>query len=95
MPAFERLVQELGPVAMLIDVTALEGWDAQGLWRDLRFDATHQNAFGPMAIVGDERWQGWGTKLSKPFFKAEMRFFRPEQIDGARHWLRGSANVTA
>ena len=88
VPEFERITRKRGRIAMLIDATGLEGWDLQGGWRDLKFDATHQDAFGPMAIISDERWQEWGTKLSKPFFRAPMRFFRPEEAHEARRWLQ-------
>jgi len=40
-----------------------------------------------VAIVGDRAWQEWGTRLSKPFFKAEMRYFERDKAADARAWL--------
>ena len=87
IPEFERVARERGKVPMMIDATTFQGWDLQGLWQDLKFDATHQDALGPMAVVGHSRWEEWAVKIARPFFKAEVRFYRPDQIDEARHWL--------
>lgn len=87
VPEFERIAQVRGRVAMLIDATKFEGWDLQGGWQDLKFDAAHQHQLGPMAIIAEERWKEWGTTLSKPFFSAEMHVFHPDEIEEARRWL--------
>ena len=89
VPAFERLVRaRTPPVPMLIDLGAqFSGWSLAGLWKELKFDAEHAEVFGPIAIVGDKRWEKWGTELSNPFFSAEMRFFEPAQRVQAERWL--------
>jgi hypothetical protein len=53
-------------------------------------DTTHQNDMGRVAIVGDRALQEWGTRLSKPTFKAEMRYFSRDQAAAAQAWLTGS-----
>ena len=55
------------------------GWDQPGLWRDFKFDARHQDSFGRIASVGDAKWKEWGTRLSDPLFRAEMKFFESSQ----------------
>ena len=91
-PFFERIAaQKGGPVPMLIELAPdFSGWDGGGLWRDLKFDVTHKDKFGRIAVVGDKRWEEWGTKLSDPLFpSAEMRFFAPEERNEAEIWARG------
>lgn len=87
VPEFERIARARGPVRMLIDLHDFHGWDLPGLWEDLKFDTTHQNDMGRVAIVGDRAWQEWGTRLSKPFFKAEMRYFDQNEARNAQAWL--------
>lgn len=88
VPEFEGLAARAGgPLRMLVELVDFQGWEPRALWDELRFDAAHRDAFGRMAVVGDKAWQEWGTKLSKPFFAAEMRFFEPSRIDAARDWL--------
>jgi hypothetical protein len=63
------------------------GWDAEGVWKDLKFDAKHQDEMDRIVIVGEKKWEEWSTKLSKPFFKADMRFFTSDRAGEARAWL--------
>lgn len=89
LPEFERIARAHGPVRMLIELHDFHGWDLPGLWEDLKFDTRHQNDMGRVAIIGDRAWQEWGARLSKPFFKAEMRYFDRGQAAAARAWLPG------
>jgi MFS superfamily sulfate permease-like transporter len=87
VPEFEQLAQARRPLRMLITLDDFHGWDLPGLWEELKFDTTHQKDMGRVAIVGAKAWQEWGTRLSKPFFKAEMRYFDRDQSTHARAWL--------
>lgn len=85
---FDRLAAEARPVRILIEMDNFRGWDIAGLWEDIKFDVSHYNDIGRVAIVGDKTWEEWGTTLSKPFTKAEMRYFDKSDKTEARNWLR-------
>ena len=91
VPLFERIAaREVGAVPMLIELLPdFAGWDLAGLWRDLKFDIRHKDQFGRIAIVGNRKWEEWGTKLFDPLFRAEMRFFPPDRLDEGEVWARG------
>jgi hypothetical protein len=95
VPQFERLsAREPGTVPMVIELAPdFSGWDLGGLWRDLRFDVKHKDSFGRIAIVGDKKWEEWGTKLFDPFFRAEMKFFAPSERDAAERWARSGGSA--
>ena len=86
-PAFERLARSRGPLRVLLELRGFRGWDAGGLWEEVKFDVTHQWAFRRIAVVGERRWQGWGTWLSRPLFRAQMRYFDRSRMEEARAWL--------
>ena len=91
VPAFEEAAARgAGRLPMLIELDDdFAGWDLGGLWRDLKFDVKHKDSFGRIAVVGDKRWEEWGTELSNPLFpSAEMRFFEREERTSAKVWLR-------
>lgn len=90
MPEFERLAKAQGPLRLLVELDDFHGWEFSGLWEELKFDLTHQKDLGRAAIVGDKAWQDWGTRLSKPFFKAEIRYFDRRDTAAARTWLTSS-----
>ena len=73
VPAFERIAGAHRPLRILIELDDFHGWDLPGLWQEMKFDTTHQDDMGRVAVVGERTWQEWGTRLSKPFFKARMR----------------------
>ena len=87
VPAFERLAEARGPLRVLLDLREFRGWEVSALWEDLKFTAAHQGAFQRIAVIGDKRWKAWGTWLSKPFFRAEMRYFDRAKTDQAWSWL--------
>ena len=89
VPRFEALAQG-GPTPMRIELgQAFTGWSVPALWRDLKFDYRHGGQFGRTAVIGDKRWEKWGTQLTDPFFPGEMRFFERSRSDEAEQWLRG------
>ena len=95
VPRFEQLVgRKPGKLPMVIEPAPdFAGWDLPGLWRDLKFDAYHQDSFGRIAMVGDAKWEEWGTRLSDPLIRAEMKFFEPFQHQVAENWARSEANA--
>ena len=95
VPQFERIAaREPGTVPMVIELAPdFSGWDLGGIWRDLKFDMKHKDSFGRIAIVGGSKWEEWGTKLSDPLFRAEMRFFTPSERDIAENWARDERNT--
>lgn len=92
VPMFESVAdRKSGTVPMLIELSAdFSGWDLTGLWRDLKFDIRHKDQFGRIAIIGDEKWEKWSTKLFDPFFRAEMKFFEQGQQKAAENWVLAS-----
>ena len=90
VPQFERIAErEAGTVPMVIELAPdFSGWDLGGLWRDLKFDVRHKDCFGRIAIIGDSKWEEWGTEMSSSLFRAEMKFFQPSQRSHAETWVR-------
>lgn len=88
LPRMEQLAEERGALPLYIELEDFQGWKPEALWKDVKFDATHQDDMKRVAVVGEKKLEEWGTKVSKPFFKADMRFFSPDEADEARDWLR-------
>ena len=90
VPQFERIAErEAGTVPIVIELAPdFSGWDLGGLWRDLKFDVRHKDCFGRIAIIGDSKWEEWGTEMSSSLFRAEMKFFQPSQRSHAESWVR-------
>lgn len=85
VPELERLLAERTQVRLLVVLHDFHGWTAKAAIDEVRFDLRHRKDFDRIAIVGDSKWEAWGTKVSAPFFEGDMRFFTDEMP--ARHYL--------
>ena len=87
VPEFERLFAEHGRLRVLLVMIDFHGWEAGGLWEDIKFDLHHFSHLERLAMVGDRRWERAMSILCKPFTTAKIRYFDRQQIDHARAWL--------
>lgn len=65
------------------------GWeDTATFWKDLQLDTEYIGHFDRIAVVGDKKWQEWGTRLVDPITKEKLTFFPIDQANKAWDWLR-------
>lgn len=97
---FEHAIPELenalevsqGPLRVKIRLEDFRGWEIGALWHQLKFDRKYGDDFGRTAVVGESALEEWGTTLSAPFTKAEMRFFPINREAEADTWLAESVD---
>ncbi|SPH17673.1 hypothetical protein DEA8626_01197 [Defluviimonas aquaemixtae] len=90
-PIFEKIAERTpGTVPMVIELKPdFDGWDLRALWREVKFGMRHHDSYSLIAVVGDKKLKGWGTKLSDPLFpSARIQFYSPEDRAKAEHWAR-------
>ena len=83
----EAFIVRHGRVRVLEIIHDFEGMDAKALWHDLKFSLRHLNDFSRCAIVSDAHWVTPWSEIVAPFFKGEVRYFPPDEIEAAREWL--------
>ena len=76
-----------GPLRILLRLEDFRGWEVGALWCELELDLKYRGDFGRIAVLGESRLEKWGTTLSAPLIKAEMRFFPLDREAEAREWL--------
>ena len=87
VPEFERLVRQHGKLRVLFDMVDFHGWEASAVWEDVKFGMKHLADIERIAMVGEKRWQRGMAIFSKPFIKAEVRYFDHTAAADARQWL--------
>jgi hypothetical protein len=96
VPFLEARVREHGPLRVLVLMEDWHGWDSLGaLWEDAKMDAHLNEHIERIAMVGDEEWERWMTKLSKPFADGRLRYFDAADLDEAWAWVREGASTPA
>ena len=90
VPEFERLHGEHGKMRLRFEMKDFHGWEAGGLWEDLKFDMRHFADLDRVAMVGDQRWEKGMAGFCKPFTKAKVRYFDWDHAGDARQWLQAA-----
>ena len=75
-------------IKILVELHDFEGWTVGALWEDTKFAARHFKDIEKLAVVGDAKWQEGLTFFAKPFTAATVYFFKMEDIEKARKWIR-------
>jgi len=90
VPEIERMIRRHVEIRLLVTLHYFHGWDAGGLWEDIKWDARHFNHIERLAIVGEKSWHQRMTDFCKPFTTAEIRYFALDQLSEAITWLNES-----
>lgn len=76
-----------GQPRLLILLEDFRGWEIEALWPELRTDLKYRSDFDRVAVAGESNLEHWATVLSKPFFRAEVRYFDRDDLAAAEAWL--------
>ena len=88
IPELEKAIKLSGTIRLLWDMEDFHGWEVHAAWDDLKYWMKYNSAIDRIAMVGDKKWEEWMVKLSKPFAKAEVKYYDHSQIREAWDWLR-------
>lgn len=93
VPSLKQHISSSDDPDLLMIMEDFNGWeDAAAVWKDLRLDAEYIGYFDRIGIVGEKKWQKWGTQLLNPLTRQEMKFFPVDQAEDAWKWIRQNHN---
>jgi hypothetical protein len=88
-PEIERVIDEHGPITMLVDLVNLDGFEPGAIVEDLKFDIKNATDIKRCAVVGDATWEKVMTTLYKPLApKGEVKFFEASNRAAAKTWAK-------
>ncbi|MCW8126541.1 STAS/SEC14 domain-containing protein [Microbulbifer halophilus] len=87
LPELEKKLDEYGQLRFYIKLEDFDGFEPGAIWEDLKFDREHADQYGRTAIIGEQKWEEWGTRFSGLFMNAEIRFFYKDQQLEAWDWV--------
>lgn len=88
LPIIDEMIENYGKPKFLFILHDFDGWKFDALLEDLKYDLKHAKSYGPIAVVGENNWQKWGTKFSGLFTPSEMKFFDKNSINEAKEWIK-------
>lgn len=90
--SFEATTSDWDHFKLIELITDLKGMELTVLWKDIKFGLKKFSSINKKltkcAIVADAKWIEIMMKGFQPFLKAEMRFFKMEDEDKAREWIK-------
>jgi hypothetical protein len=88
--AMERLeadVDRNGKTRVLERIEHFTGMEPAALWTDLRLGMPLVRKIERAAVVADAAWIRAVTDISRVFVHAEVKTFRPDELEAARTWI--------
>ena len=84
---FQQLIKMHGTIRVLLDMTQFHGWDAGGMWEEIKFDLKHLAEMDRLAVIGEKPWQHAIAAFAKPFTPATIRYFDGIEAAQAQAWI--------
>ncbi|HDK37474.1 MAG TPA: STAS/SEC14 domain-containing protein [Thiolapillus brandeum] len=87
MPKLEAIIQEGGPISLLVELEDFHGWEPRAAWDDFKFGKAHDQDFQRIAIVGQKSGHKWMSFIGNAVTDDKIRFFTHDQLQEAWDWL--------
>ncbi|MFP5235098.1 MAG: STAS/SEC14 domain-containing protein [Acidobacteriota bacterium] len=87
-PLFRQMTGSQDKLRMLVDMTALQGWEPAAFWEEIKFDIKHLERVERLAVVGSKHWQHAMASFADVFVRAQVRYFESGQEQAAETWLQ-------
>jgi hypothetical protein len=91
VPFMTDKLERYTTVRILFQLDDVDGWEPESLWDEWAFDLRHARDVDKVAVVGEEPWETWLSKLEVLFPTAQTQFY--DEADEAWDWLRGGMDV--
>lgn len=86
----DAIIQEHGTVRIIKVIRKLGGVQPAAVWEDIKWAPSHIKAYTHAAVVAEEAWVEWLVACLRPLIGAELRYYRLDDLDDAREWIRGA-----
>lgn len=74
-------------VRMYTDVTDLGGMEPEAFIKDLKMTPEYVAEIDKYAIVGEQRWHEYLSKIGDMLSKGKARYFEPDEANLAKEWV--------
>ena len=91
VPQLEGFMKHKDKVRLLVELEDFKGFTLGALWEETKFSFNHYHDIDRIAVVGDNKIEKVITGFTKPFTKAEVRFYDINEKKDAKEWLNEKA----
>jgi len=90
----EPMVREFGSIRLLIDASALEGWDTIAAFEEhAGFVKANQASVERVAVIVRQEWQHWLVAAVRVFLHPQVRAFDEAGSEMALRWIEETGDT--
>jgi hypothetical protein len=87
-PKVDPIIKQFGSVSLLIDASALEGWDDMAAFeKHAGFVKAHQQKVDRVAVIAPHEWQHWLVAAVRVFLHPRVRAYGESDANAALRWV--------
>ena len=89
IPQLKHLIDKFGEVRVVLFLdNDFIGWELGAAWDDAVFGLQHRHDFEKIAVVGDQQWLEWATKIGAYFIKGQVTTYETTEFQDAVAWIK-------
>jgi hypothetical protein len=86
----EEAIRREGKARILVEIGDLGMPEPMAVLEDFKLVPEYVRDVERFALVGDQRWQPWATRLTGLLTRGEARHFASDEVDLALDWLEAA-----
>jgi hypothetical protein len=92
----EPMVKQFGSIRLLIDASALEGWDSMAAFeKHAGFVKSHQQKVERVAVIAPHEWQHWLVATVRVLLHPQVHAFNTDQAAAALRWIEEKGDTVS
>ncbi|MGX1023083.1 STAS/SEC14 domain-containing protein [Psychroflexus sp. MBR-150] len=88
IPVLTEHITAYQEVSWYIEMKNFEGWTAETYCKGIELDLPNGTHLKRVALVGSVKWQEQFTEVLLPFSEAHIKFYKTEEKDDAKEWIK-------
>lgn len=89
IPQLNQRLDKYGSIRVLFLLSEnFNGWELGAAWDDAVFGVKHRHDFEKIAIVSDQKWVKWATKVGSFFMDGQAATYASSELQDAVKWVK-------
>ncbi|BCG63501.1 MAG: universal stress protein A [Methyloprofundus sp.] len=89
IPQLKQMIAQFGKIRVLFYLDKnFTGWELGAAWDDAVFGLQHRHDFEKVAVVGDQQWVAWATKVGSYFMDGQGATYKLSEFQDAVDWIK-------
>lgn len=89
----QEAISRAGRLRVFFDIAEYDGFELGALWEKLKAAGSLFAGLERVAVIGDQRWAEWWSRLADPITPFVIRHFSVEHAEDARAWITEGLDV--